>query len=142
MNNAQINRLVKEENKYNLNKKKTFLNFYKKINNIKKTLNELISNLLKKVIKFMVMVRQLKGNVLLQYFELTSKQIPFIADRNPDKNNLFTQNTKIKIINENKSRSMFRLLFSFALAFQKRDTSKEKRKLEEKEPNLFFHYQN
>ena len=36
LNNAQINRLVKEENKYNLSNKKTYLNFYKKINNIKK----------------------------------------------------------------------------------------------------------
>ena len=107
VNNAKINRLVKEENKYNLNKKKTFLNFYKKINNIKKNLNKLISNLLKKGNKIHGYGASTKGNVLLQYFEFTSKQIPFIADRNPDKNNLFTPGTKIKIINENKSRSMF-----------------------------------
>ena len=107
LNNAQINRLVKEENKYNLSNKKTFLNFYKKINNIKKTLNELISNLLKKGNKIHGYGASTKGNVLLQYFELTNKQIPFIADRNPEKNNFFTPGTKIKIINENKSRSMF-----------------------------------
>ena len=42
----------------------------------------------------------------MQYFELTKKHIPYIADRNPDKSNLFTPGTKIKIINEKKSRSM------------------------------------
>jgi len=106
VNNTNINKLVKEENKYNLNNKKTFFKFYKKVNHIKKNLNELISNLLKKGNKIHGYGASTKGNVLLQYFELTKKHIPYIADRNPDKNNLFTPGTKIKIINEKKSRSM------------------------------------
>ena len=106
VNNPKINKLIKYENKYNLNNKKTFVNFYKKINHIKKNLNELISNLLKKGNKIHGYGASTKGNVILQYFKLTNKDIPFIADRNPDKNNLFTPGTKIKIINEKKSRSM------------------------------------
>ena len=39
-----------------------------------------------------------KGNVLLQYFKINSIQMPFIADRNPEKNGLYTPSTKIKII--------------------------------------------
>ena len=31
-----------------------------------------------------------KGNVLLQYFGITNKHIKYIADRNPKKNNHFT----------------------------------------------------
>ena len=105
-NNSKINRFIKEENKYNLNDKKTFLKFYKKINQIKKNLNELILNLLKKGNKIHGYGASTKGNVLLQYFELTKKHIPYIADRNPDKSNLFTPGTKIKIINEKQSRSL------------------------------------
>ena len=45
-----------------------------------------------------------KGNVLLQFFGINRKYIKFIADRNPNKYNLFTPGTKINIISEEKSR--------------------------------------
>ena len=138
VNNAKINRLVKEENKYNLNKKKTFLNFFKKINNIKNNLNELISNLLKKGYKIHGYGASTKGNVLLQYFEFTSKQIPFIADRNPDKNNLFTPGTKIKIINENKSRSMFPDYYLVLPWHFKKEILKREKKIRRKGTKFIF----
>ena len=138
VNNAKINRLVKEENKYNLNKKKTFLNFYKKINNIKKNLNKLISNLLKKGNKIHGYGASTKGNVLLQYFEFTSMQIPFIADRNPDKNNLFTPGTKIKIINENKSRSMFPDYYLVLPWHFKKEILKREKKIRRKGTKFIF----
>ena len=45
-----------------------------------------------------------KGNVFLQYLEISSKKIPFIAERNPLKFNKFTPGNYIKIISEKKSR--------------------------------------
>ena len=45
-----------------------------------------------------------KGNVLLQYFDISNKQIEYIADRNPQKYNTYTPGTKIKIISEKQSR--------------------------------------
>ena len=45
-----------------------------------------------------------KGNVLLQYFNISNKKIRFIADRNPQKFNLYTPGTKIKIVSEAFSR--------------------------------------
>jgi hypothetical protein len=47
-----------------------------------------------------------KGNVLLQFFGINQKYLKFIAERNPNKYNLFTPGTKIKIISENNSRLM------------------------------------
>ena len=47
-----------------------------------------------------------KGNVLLQFFGINHEYIRFIADRNPNKYNLFTPGTKIKIVSENESRLM------------------------------------
>ena len=44
--------------------------------------------------------------MLLQYFKLNNKHIEFIAERNPQKYNLYTPGTNIKIISEKKSRSL------------------------------------
>ena len=79
-----------------------------------------------------------KGNVLLQYFEFTSKQIPFIADRNPDKNNLFTPGTKIKIINENKSRSMFPDYYLVLPWHFKKEILKREKKIRRKGTKFIF----
>ena len=47
-----------------------------------------------------------KGNVLLQYFNINNKVIPYIADRNSQKFNFFTPGSKIKIISEKLSRKI------------------------------------
>ena len=47
-----------------------------------------------------------KGNVLLQYFKISSKSIEFISERNPLKFGLYTPGTKIKIISEENSRKI------------------------------------
>lgn len=47
-----------------------------------------------------------KGNVTLQYCELTSNEIPFIADVNEYKFNRFTPGTMIPIISEDEARSL------------------------------------
>ena len=66
----------------------------------------------------MLMVLLRRGNVLLQYFGIGKKEIDFVADRNPKKNNHYTPGTKIKIISEKKSRKNFtKLLLGSSLAF-------------------------
>ena len=106
LNNLRINKLVLEEQRYNLKNKKTYYNFYKKINLIKKKLFDFILKLTLSKKTIHGYGASTKGNVLLQYFEINKEYIPYIADRNPDKNNLYTPGSKIKIINEKKSRSM------------------------------------
>lgn len=47
-----------------------------------------------------------KGNVLLQFLELNSEQIPFAAERSPEKYHGSTLGTNIKMISEEESRAM------------------------------------
>jgi hypothetical protein len=47
-----------------------------------------------------------KGNVILQYCELTEKEIPYIAEVNEDKFGAFTPKTLIPIISEKEAKAM------------------------------------
>ncbi len=101
----KINLILRQENKYQLEKIQTYKNFLKKINIQKKKLNNFLKNKIrdKKIIHGYG--ASTKGNVLLQYFGINQNHISFIADRNPKKYNLFTPGTKIKIISEKISRN-------------------------------------
>ena len=52
-----------------------------------------------------------KGNVLLQYFNISNKSIKFIAERNNQKFNSFTPGTKIKFeeVELSNAESLFKL---------------------------------
>ncbi len=106
VNNKNINYALNFENKYKLDKLKTYDSFSKKINTIKKkTINKLNSIInAKKIIHGYG--ASTKGNVILQYFGLDNKKVQYISDRNPFKFNRYTPGTKIKIISEKKSRSL------------------------------------
>lgn len=47
-----------------------------------------------------------KGNVLLQYFGITTEEIPYIAEVNPDKYGKVTPGTEIPIISEEEAKAM------------------------------------
>ena len=95
-----------EEKKYKLQSPKTFKNFEKNLITIKEKLKNLISKIKNNNKKIHGYGASTKGNVLLQYFNITKKDIDYIADRNPQKYNKYTPGTKIKIISEKKSRKI------------------------------------
>ena len=66
----------------------------------KKKLLKLINKIIKKKEIIHGYGASTKGNVLLQYFGISSNKISYIADRNPQKVNLYTPGTKIKIVSE------------------------------------------
>jgi len=105
-NKKKIFSILNEEKKINLQSKKTFSRFFKKINIIKKQTNKLILSIINEGKSIHGYGASTKGNVLLQYFGINNKQIPFIADRNSQKFNYFTPGTKIKIISEKLSRKI------------------------------------
>lgn len=105
-NKNKISFILKEEKKTNLENKKTFTDFFNKINLIKKNTNKLILSILNNGKTIHGYGASTKGNVLLQYFNINNKLIPFIADRNNKKFNFFTPGTKIKIVSEKLSRKM------------------------------------
>ena len=106
VNFKKIKSLTKEEKKYKLKSAKIYNTFFKKIQKLKKSLNILLTKLTKNNKVVHGYGASTKGNVLLQYYNITNKVVPLIADRNPAKNNLYTPGTSIKIINEEKSRKI------------------------------------
>ena len=105
VNHKKIQKLIIQEKRYDLDKVKTYKEFYLKINIIKKKLLNKIKIIKNKKLTIHGYGASTKGNVLLQYFGINKKHIDFIADRNPKKNGFYTPNTKIKIVSENYSRS-------------------------------------
>ena len=102
----RIDKILKEEKKFSLNKVATFKNFFKKIQKQKLKLNKILHNLAKKKQIIHGYGASTKGNVLLQYFGISRKIVPMIADRNPEKTDLYTPGTSIRIVSENYSRNI------------------------------------
>jgi ribosomal protein L36 len=99
-----IKKTLKEEKSLKLDTFETYKEFIQSVNIIKKKLLIFLKNLKlsKKIIHGYG--ASTKGNVLLQFFGISRKHINVIADRNPNKYNLFTPGTKIQIISEQLSR--------------------------------------
>ena len=93
-----------EEKKFKLNEKKTYINFYNKINNIKKKLLKILTNLKKNNKTIHGYGASTKGNVLLQYCNINNKVINYIAEVNKFKFNKFTPGQNIKIISEKEAK--------------------------------------
>ena len=102
----KIKLLLSKEKKISLHSKKIFRIFFKRILNEKNKLKKLIRKIKNNKLTIHGYGASTKGNVLLQFYEITNKDIGFIADRNPLKYNFFTPGTKIKIISESYSRRL------------------------------------
>ena len=76
------------------------------IHRTKKKLIKLITDISKKNKKIFGYGASTKGNILLDYFGLTNKQIKYISDRNPEKDGKFTPTNKIPIISELKAHKL------------------------------------
>ena len=105
-NTKKINNFLTLEQKAKLKSIITYKVFFKQVLKMKKSLKKIIKNI--KLRKEIVhgYGASTKGNVLLQFFKINNKEIPFIADRNKAKCNSFTPGTKIKIITEKNSRRL------------------------------------
>ena len=101
-----IKKILTEEKRLKLDKKETYINFFKEINNIKLRVRKLLDSLIAKKMIIHGYGASTKGNVLLLYFGINQKYIKYIADRNPLKINHYTPGTKIKIISEKLSRKL------------------------------------
>ncbi len=102
----KINLIIKKENKFRLDKKNTYIKFFKKIEKIKKNLISILKNIKKSGKTIHGYGASTKGNVLLQFFKIDHSIIDFIADRNPLKFGYYTPGTKFVIKSENYSRNL------------------------------------
>ena len=105
-NTPVIEWMLRQEEDMGLDTPKPYWNFEKKVFLHRKNLVELIEPLVKDGKKIFGYGASTKGNVLLQFCGFTSRQIPYIADVNPDKFDCFTPGTHIPIISEEEARSL------------------------------------
>ena len=102
----KIPMILKDEKLVKINSPKTYKNFKRRIDKIKKNLIDLLKKLKTQNKKIHGYGASTKGNVLLQYFNINENYLDYISDRNPKKNNCYTPGTNIKILTEAKSRSL------------------------------------
>jgi hypothetical protein len=105
INEKKLNTILQEEKKYKLESITTYKNFEKKIKRLKIKLSNFIKSNKIKGKTFHCYGASTKGNVLLQYFDISNNQIDCVADRNPLKYGKYTPGTKIKIVSEKESRA-------------------------------------
>ena len=101
-----INWMLRQEHDMGLDTPKPYRDFEERVFRHRKNLTELIEALVADGKKIIGYGASTKGNVLLQFCGLTSKQIPFIAEVNEEKFGAFTPGTNIPIISEKKARAM------------------------------------
>lgn len=92
------------EKKFNLNQKKIYLDFAKRIRENKKELVTLIKKLDKQNKKIYLYGASTRGNTLLQYLGLNNKYIKYAVERNPEKYGKIISSVGIPIISEKQAR--------------------------------------
>ena len=132
INETLIKRIKNDEKKIN---KKAFQNFSKRIKKVKADLIKFV-NKNKPIIGYGAST---KGNIVLNYCDINSLQMPYICDANRQKFGKFTPGTNIKIISKKKMRLlnpkyMLVLIWSFRSEIIKQELDYIK-----KGGNLIFH---
>ena len=98
--------LLQKEEILNYNKLETHKNFYKECLKQRTLLVNLLKNLKDMKKKVFGYGASTKGNVILQFCNINENLLPYIGEVNKYKFNRFTPGSKIKIISENKLKSM------------------------------------
>ena len=100
----RVNSVREYETKIGLDNQKPYLDFAKRILNIKEQTCKFIKDEINNGKKIYVYGASTRGNTLLQYYELNSNSILAAAERNPDKWGKKTVGSKIPIISEKQAR--------------------------------------
>jgi hypothetical protein len=101
INKKNINKLVQNEKKLQIDNVNTYKKFFKKIKRNSIKINLLLRKLSKKNKKIFAFGASTKGNVILQMCKLDNKIIKGVYDINPFKFGKYTPGNKIPIKNEN-----------------------------------------
>ena len=106
VNHAVIDWLLEQEIKMGLNTEKPYIEFKERVFRHRDDLKRLIGNLNRDGKKILGYGASTKGNVMLQFCGLTAKDIPAIAEVNPEKYGRITPGSHIPIISESEAKSM------------------------------------
>jgi hypothetical protein len=105
-NEAIINWMLRQEDDMGLDTPKPYREFEERVFKHRKNLLELITALTESGKTILGYGASTKGNVLLQFCNITSQHIPAIAEVNEQKFGCYTPGTKIPIISEAQARAM------------------------------------
>ena len=105
-NHTIINWLLDEEQRMGLMTPRPFRQFEERVFEHRNNLIQLVRSLNADGKKIFGYGASTKGNVLLQFCGFTEKEIPFIAEVNPDKFGRFTPGSRIPIISETEALAM------------------------------------
>lgn len=105
-NSPIINWMLRQEEDMELDTLKPYNDFKERVFKHRKNLTDLINALVDDGKKVFGYGASTKGNVLLQFCGITSKQIPYIAEVNEQKYGCFTPGTNIPIISEKEAREL------------------------------------
>ena len=129
--------LIEEENK-SLNTSRPYDEFRKKVFEFKIQIRELLNKIHDEKGVVVGYGASTKGNVILQFADITSKDIPYIGEVNADKFGCYTPGTLIPIISEEEAREMNPdYFFIFPWHFKEFILEKEKTKRNKKTALLF-----
>ncbi len=101
-----INWMLNQEKEMGLDTPKPYREFEERVYRHRNNLRDLIKSLVEDGKKVFGYGASTKGNVLLQFCNLTKEDIPYIAEVNEDKFGSFTPGTGIKIISEKEAKEM------------------------------------
>ena len=103
----------------------SFVNFNKRVDNIKKILNLFLEKNRNNVIGYGAST---KGNIVLNHCKIDEKKLKYICDANPYKFNRYTPGSNIKIISKQKMRKMKpKYLLVLIWSFRKEVIDQEKK---------------
>lgn len=105
-NSAVVDWLLEQEDRMGLNTPRPYRDFEERVFRHREDLTRLIRTLVADGKTIHGYGASTKGNVVLQFCGLTDKDIPAIAEVNPEKFGCFTPGTHIPIISEQESRAM------------------------------------
>ena len=105
-NQAVVDWLLEQEQRMGLNTPRPYRDFEERVYRHRADLVRLLRALVADGKKILGYGASTKGNVLLQFCGITPKDVPAIADVNPDKFGAFTPGTHIPIISEEDARAM------------------------------------
>lgn len=122
----RIDELHNYEKQMQLNTKKIYDDFFQRCMSEKNKAMSFLKNEKQKGKLIIAYGASTKGNTLLQFYGINNNLIEFVADRNPDKWDRSTIGTNLKIISEEKARSLnpdyfFVLPWHFIKEFKNRE---------------------
>ncbi len=100
-NSSNIRNLVLEEEKMELEKPQTFLNYYEEMSSLSQKVKSYFDSELDKGNKIVGLGASTKGNILLQFFGITKEMMPFISEINKTKIGLKTLGSDFELVSEN-----------------------------------------